>query len=94
MVRVRYQRGYLICGSAIGGVDLIVGSSFGGTENPPVSASVAKPSFNEARNRQPEQAITIADLIDHYSATELAADAADGGKSHATRTVYRESLTR
>jgi hypothetical protein len=34
----------VICGSAIGGVDLIVGSSFGGTENPPVSASVAKPS--------------------------------------------------
>jgi integrase len=51
-------------------------------------------SINEARNRQPEQAITIADLIDHYSATELAADAADGGKSHATRTVYREFLTR
>ena len=51
-------------------------------------------SINEARNRQPEQAITIADLIDHYNATELAADAADGGKSHATRTVYREFLTR
>jgi integrase len=51
-------------------------------------------SINEARNRQPEQAITIADLIDHYSATELAGDAADGGKSHATRTVYREFLTR
>jgi integrase len=51
-------------------------------------------SINEARNRQPEQAITIADLIDHYSATELAGDPVDGGKSYATRTVYREFLTR
>ena len=51
-------------------------------------------SINEARNRQREQAITVADLVDHYSATELAADAVDGGKSHATRTVYREFLTR
>jgi len=51
-------------------------------------------SINEARNRQPEQAITVADLVDHYSATELAVDPVDGGKSHATRTVYREFLTR
>lgn len=51
-------------------------------------------SINETRNRQPEQAITVADLVDHYSATELAGDPVDGGKSHATRTVYREFLTR
>ena len=51
-------------------------------------------SINEARNRQPEQAITVGDLVDHYSATELAGDPVDGGKSYATRTVYREFLTR
>ncbi len=51
-------------------------------------------SINEARNRQPEQAITVADLVDHYCETELAGDPVDGVKSHATRTVYREFLTR
>jgi len=28
-------------------------------------------SINEARNRQPEQLINVADLIDHYTETEL-----------------------
>jgi integrase len=51
-------------------------------------------SINETRNRQREQPVTIADLVDHYIATELANDQADGGKSHATKTVYRDFLTR
>src|SRR6185369_15951846 len=46
--------------------------------------------INEARNRQPHQAIYVADLIEHYLTTELAAD----WHSHATRMVYREFLTR
>lgn len=46
--------------------------------------------INEARNRQPHQSIYIADLIEHYLSTELAAD----WHSHATRMVYREFLTR
>jgi len=44
----------------------------------------------EARNRQPHQSICVADLIDHYVSTELAAD----WNSHATRMVYREFLVR
>ena len=51
-------------------------------------------SINETRNRQREQAIAVADLVDHYIATELASDQVDGGKSHATRTIYRDFLTR
>jgi hypothetical protein len=34
-------------------------------------------SINEARNRQREQAITVADLVDHYIRTELAGDTGD-----------------
>jgi hypothetical protein len=30
--------------------------------------------INEARNRQPHQSICVADLIDHYVSSELAAD--------------------
>jgi integrase len=51
-------------------------------------------SVNEARNRQREQAVTVADLVDHYSRTELASDPGDGGKSHATRIVYKDFLSR
>ena len=51
-------------------------------------------SINENRNRQREQAITVADLVDHYIATELASAQVDGGKSHATKTIYRDFLTR
>jgi hypothetical protein len=51
-------------------------------------------SINETRNRQPEQAITVADLDDHYSRIELANDQFDGGKSHATKTIHRDFLTR
>jgi integrase len=51
-------------------------------------------SINETRNRQREQTITVADLIDHYIATELASDQLDGGKSHATKTIYTDFLTR
>src|SRR6202008_3626876 len=45
-------------------------------------------SSNEPRNRQCEQAITVGDLVDHNNTTELANDLVDGGKSHATKTVY------
>jgi len=51
-------------------------------------------SINEARNRQREQAITVADLVDHYSKTELDGGLEDGGKSHATRIVYKDFLYR
>src|SRR5271170_3013513 len=51
-------------------------------------------SINEARNRQREQTITVADLVDHYQATELALDFGDEGKSPATKIVYREFLAR
>jgi len=46
--------------------------------------------INEARNRQLFQSIYVADLIEHYLNTELAAD----WHSHATRMVYREFLSR
>jgi integrase len=46
--------------------------------------------INEARNRLPNQPIYVADLIDHYLNSELAAT----WHSHATRMVYREFLTR
>ena len=46
--------------------------------------------INEARNRQLYQSIYVADLIEHYLNTELAAD----WHTHATRMVYREFLTR
>jgi hypothetical protein len=51
-------------------------------------------SINEARNRQPEQVITVADLIDHYTKTELAIDLGDEGKSPATRIIYKAFLGR
>jgi hypothetical protein len=51
-------------------------------------------SINETRNRQREQTITIANLVDHYIATELASAQVDAGKSHATKTIYRDFLTR
>jgi len=45
---------------------------------------------NEDRNRQPEQRIRVADLVDHYIETELSQDA--DWHSHATRIVYRQFL--
>jgi integrase len=51
-------------------------------------------SINEARNRQQEQLVTVADLVDHYTRTELGGDPSDAGKSHATRTVYKNFLAR
>ena len=51
-------------------------------------------SINETRNRQRERTITVADLVDHYSRIELTNDQFDGGKSHATKTIYRDFLTR
>ena len=47
--------------------------------------------INETRNRQREQPILVADLIDHYIATELSAEQ---WRSHATQIVYREFLKR
>jgi integrase len=51
-------------------------------------------SINETRNRLREQTITVADLVDHYIRTELAGDQGAGGKSQATKTVYRDFLAR
>ena len=51
-------------------------------------------SINEARNRQREQSVTVADLVDHYTRTELSGDPAGGGKSHSTKTVYKSFLAR
>ena len=51
-------------------------------------------SINEVRNRQQEQPVMVADLVDHYTRTELSDDPADGGKSHATKTVYKDFLMR
>ncbi len=48
--------------------------------------------INETRNRQREQPILLAELIDHYLTTELA-ERSDW-RSHATRIVYCEYLTR
>ena len=49
-------------------------------------------SINQDRNRQREQSIVVADLVDHYIESELS-DEADW-HSHATRIVYREFLNR
>ncbi len=51
-------------------------------------------SINEARNRQREQLVTVADLVDHYTRMELGGDPSDGGKSHGTKTVYKDFLAR
>ena len=51
-------------------------------------------SVNEARNRQREQLVTVADLVDHYTTTELNGDPANRGKSYATKTVYKSFLAR
>lgn len=51
-------------------------------------------SINDARNRQREQSVTVADLVDHYTRTELSGDPAGGGKSHSTKTVYKSFLAR
>jgi integrase len=48
--------------------------------------------INQDRNRQREQRIAVADLVDHYIQTELAEET--GWHSHATRIVYREFLKR
>jgi integrase len=48
--------------------------------------------INQDRNRQREQSIAAADLVDHYIGTELS-DEADW-HSHATRIVYSEFLKR
>lgn len=51
-------------------------------------------AINRDRNRQQEQLVTVADLVDHYTRTELSGDPMEAEKSHATKTVYREFLAR
>ena len=51
-------------------------------------------SINQTRNRQREQRVTFADLVDHYIATELACHLSGQEKSHATRVVYKDFLLR
>ena len=52
-------------------------------------------SINETRNRQREQLVTVVDLADHYTRTELSGcSLSEGGKSHATRTVYENFFAR
>ncbi len=48
--------------------------------------------INQDRNRQREQTICVADLVDHYVQTELSGDA--GWHSHAMRAVYQQFLKR
>jgi hypothetical protein len=48
--------------------------------------------INQTRNRQREQPILVADLIDHYIATELSAE--QQWRSYVTQIVYREFLKR
>jgi integrase len=48
--------------------------------------------INKTRNRQREQSILMTDLIDHYMKTEL--DPNTDWRSYATRTIYREFLTK
>jgi hypothetical protein len=52
-------------------------------ENAWQASNCLRVSINETRNRQREQAVTVADLVDHCGTTELVDDLADGGKSHA-----------
>ncbi|MBV9339711.1 MAG: tyrosine-type recombinase/integrase [Acidobacteria bacterium] len=47
---------------------------------------------NQIRSREPEQHISVGDLIDHYIQTELSDQ--DSWHSLATKLVYREFLTR
>ena len=63
-------------------------------ENAWQASNSLRVSINETRNRQREQTIAVADLVDHYIRTELAGDQGAGGKSHATKTVYRDFLAR
>jgi len=51
-------------------------------------------SINEARNRQQEQLVTVADLVDHYTKTELGGGPTEAGKSHATKIVYKDFIAR
>jgi integrase len=103
-MRGRYQRGYLRLGrrrdSESTGVRVRRKATIGtiqqypNLENAWQASNGLRVSINETRNRQREQPITVADLVDHYSATELAIHQVDGGKSHATRTIYGDFLAR
>jgi integrase len=57
-----------------------------------VAVNGLRMSINQNRNRQREQSIVVADLVDHYIQTELS-DEADW-HSHATRIVYSQFLKR
>jgi hypothetical protein len=91
----------LIVGSSFGGTAGLPECASGATvlqypnlENAWQASNGLRVSINETRNRQREQTITVADLVDHYIATELASDQLVGGKSHATKTIYTDFLTR
>jgi hypothetical protein len=43
---------------------------------------------------EPLTSTVSTDLVDHYRRIELANDQFDGGKSCATKTIYRDFLTR
>jgi hypothetical protein len=57
-----------------------------------VAVNGLRMSINQNRNRQREQSIVVADLVDPYIQTELS-DEADW-HSHATRIVYSQFLKR
>jgi hypothetical protein len=57
-----------------------------------VAVNGLRMSINQERNRQREQSIVVADLVDHCIETELSDEAA--WHSPATRIVYRQFLTR
>jgi integrase len=61
-------------------------------ESAEVAVNGLRMCANQDRNRQPQQRISVGDLVDHYMEAELSDEAA--GHSLATRIVYREFLTR
>lgn len=91
-MRLRYQRGYLRLGQLTGRRvrrKAVIGTvvRYPNIEDAWLAINSLRMSINEARNRQQEQLVTVADLVDHYTRTEFSADLSDGGKSHATRIV-------
>jgi integrase len=89
-MRLRNQRGCLRCTRRTA----VIGTSeqFPTRESAQAAVNGLRMSINQDRNRQREQSIAIADLVDHYIATELS-DEADW-HSHTTRIVYSEFLKR
>jgi len=59
-----------------------------------LASNCLRVSINEACNRQREQGLTVADLINHCDKAELSRSPGDRRKSHATRIVYNDFLYR